>query len=359
MLKMVSKELRIHSWRFKEDPAVTEAMLYFSVHTYREAQLIGGRNVLDSDSDKQTAIIEREFIFSLAHKLGISCLRIFADSWQSFLSCQELQQLIVRVAPTDGDGDSDDEVTPTLAPELVKIINEFYNSQLFHDEYSCLLLTKYFKPTDTEYARIVAMILQNVEHYDASALFHLAQLQAGNRRIRKDVMDTNIFAIISRAFENLSGKSSPKICEFIDWLFTMCTSTCRDPARSPFYTKMINLICKHARKHQEILLQVLQRIESQGSLMKHSTAAKVGEALIGGYREHFVSRFRECGHSAYATIISEMHRARLECRHYVKNGDVMFDSEVIGVIRCLHSTKKKLMKLLSVDFPERTRSASF
>jgi len=362
VLKMMSKDLRIHAWRFKEDAAVTEAMLRFVVHTYRESKVSWAQDVLNGadmlgsrDNEEATETVEREFIFSLAHTLGVSCLSIFSESWQTFLSCHELQRLIVTVAPADN---SDEDTTSTLAPELSTIIEEFYNSRLFHDDDSCLLLTKYLKSSDAQYARIIATILENAENYDAGALFHLAQLQAAHRPRRRDVMDTDIFAIITKAFENLRETSSPKILDLIDWMFSLCTSSRREPARSPFYTKMISLICKHARTHQDILLRVLQRIESQGSLMKHATAAELGLALVCGYRDHFVRRFRVCGHAAYAGIISAMQRARLECRHYVKNGEVVFDTEVIDVIRLSYHTKKKLMKLLSVDFPEQPKSTA-
>lgn len=357
LLKMISKDLRINAWRFKEDMAVTEAMLRFSVHSYRESVLSACRDILISasdDGDKQTKVIECEFVFSLARKLGVPSFSIFSDCWQRFLSCQELQQLVVMVA----DKARDDETTWTLAPELAKIIEEFYDARLFHDEDSCLLLMKYLKPTDVQYARIVETIVQNAEHYHAGALLHLAQIQAGNRQSRKEVMDTNIFATITKAFENLSGMPSANILDYIDWVFSMCTSNRREPSRSPFYVKMISLICKNSRAHHEILLRILQRVGSHGSLMKHSTVADLGVALVTRYREYFVGRFRECGHAAYAVIISEMQRARLECRHYVKSGEVMFDSEVIDVIKRTHPTKKKLMKLLSVDFPEHPKPVS-
>jgi len=352
VLKMISKDLRIHSWRFSDDTAVTEALLQFSVHTYRNSQ-VSGANIMSID--RQMDAVEREFIFSLACKLGFSSLSVFSDSWQCFLSCQDLQQLVVMVA----DNDKVDELTSAAPPpQLMKIIMEFYESRLFHDEESCLLLTKYVKPSDGEYARIVEMIVQNAEHYDTGALFHLAQLQAANRRGRKDVMDSSIFTIITKAFENLKGTPSVKLLEYIGWVFSMCTSNRREPAKSPFYTKLMTLVCKHSGAHTDVLLRILQRIESHGSLVKHSTATELGLALVARYREHFLSRFRDCGHAAYAAIISEMIRARLECRHYVKNGEVMFDTEVIEVIRRSHQTKKKLMKLLSADFPEHAKSTS-
>lgn len=352
MLKTIGKDLHMYAWRFSDGSPVIKAMLQFSMCTYRECQQAGGR---DKESDKPTDVMEREFIFSLAHKLGVSSLAIFSGSWQSFLSCKELQQLITMVAPMEDEGD---EMKVELAPELVKIIEEFYESRLFHDEGACVLLTKYFKSADVQYASIVATILENAEHYHAGALFHLAQIQSANRRSRKVAMDGDVFAIITKAFENLNGTSSPKVLECIDWVFSACTSNRRDPARSSFYTKMIGLVCKHARCHQEILLRVLQHVESQASLMKHSTAAELGLALVAGYREHFVSRFGECGHASYAAVIADMQRARLECRHYVKDGEVMFESEVVDVIRSSYHTKKKLMKLLSVDFPKTPKSVS-
>jgi len=294
-----------------------------------------------------------EFIFRLARRLGIFSLRIFMDNWQQFLTCEQLQQLIVLVAPTD----QDDGVTSPLTPELVKIIQAFYSSRLFHNEDSCLLLTKYLKPSDDLYGTVVATILENAEHYNTEALFHLAQLQAANRQRCKDVMDADVFAIVTKAFDNISqASSSEKMLGYIDWLFKMCTSN-RRRSLSPFYAQMISLMCGSGTD-QQILLHVLQRMESQKSLMLHSSSAELGVALVHRYREHFRKRFGECGHTAYSSVISEMHRARRECRQFVKNGEPMFDSEVVDVVRTSHSTKKKLMKLLSVDFPEPPKPAS-
>jgi len=351
VLKMISEELRVCERDFEDNMPVTEAMLHYCVHVYRET-----KGMLDHDNlgtkRKQTA--EHEFIFNLARKLGVSSLRIFSDCWQQFLSCQDLQQLIVTVAP-DG---RDKDVEATLAPELVKIIGQFYVAQLRHDEDSCLLLTKYFKSSDEQYAGIVETIRQNAKFYHAGALFHLAQLQASNRQCCRNIMDTDVFEIITKAFENLSAQPSQKVLDYIDWVFSTCTSNKRSPAKSPFYMKLINMISKHSRAHPEMLLRVLQHMETHGSLMKHSTAAELGSSLVTGYCEHFLGRVRDCGHAAYATVIAEMQRARLECRHYVTNGETMFDSEVIGAIRKVHSTKKKLMKLLSDNFPEPPKSDS-
>ena len=359
VLKMISKELRIHAWQLKPaDSAVTEALLRFVIHVYRESQLVHVRDSFDKD-DEKSETVEREFMFSLAHKLGVRSLAIFSEIWQEFLTCEQLQQLVVMVAPAAAEPEVGG-AAESLSPELIKIIEEFYDCRLFHVEDSCLMLTKYLKPNDTEYSKIVGMILDNSEHYHSEALFHLAQLMASKRRCRRDLMDSDIFAVITKAFDNLSGTSAPgKMLDQVDWMFAMCTGNRRDPARSPFYAKMINLLCRPGDgTHREVLLRVLQRMESQPSLMKHPTAAQLGLTLVSGYRKYFTGRFHVCGHAAYAGIIAEMQRARLECRHYVKNGEVVFDNEVVDLIRRSHGTKKKLMKLLSVDFPEPAKTVS-
>jgi len=354
VLKMIFGELRSKMWAMREDEVVTEAVLRFSVHVYRESQLMRVSDNKHVDSAELEDCVEREFIFSVAHKLGVASVRVFSDSWEQFLTCQQLQQLIVMLAPTD-DKDQAERLTSPLAPELIEIIEAYYSSWLFHGEDSCLLLTKYFKSTDVVYGRIVDIILKNAAHYHCEALFRLAQLQAANRQESgREVMDQDVFDIVTKAFDNLSKTSSPgKMVDYIDWLFTMCTSSHSDPAQCPFYSRMINLVCR-PDTHQQILLHVLQRMTSHKLLMNHSSANRLGHALIQRYREHFPKRFGECGHTAYVVVIAEMHRARLECRHFVDNGEVVFDSEVVDVVRRSHSTKKKLMKLLSVDFPERS-----
>lgn len=300
--------------------------------------------------DKYSDSAEREFIFSLADKLGIASLQVFAGNWQDYLTCQQLQQLIMRVAPAD-----DVDHAPRT-PDLTKIIQTFYSSRLCHDEDSCQLLTKYVKPSDKLYGKIVTTILKNAGNYHSEALFQLAQLQAANRQACGEVMNADIFSIVTKAFEKLSQvSSSAKMLDYVDWLFTMCTG--RNACHQPFFADMINLVCS-PDTHQQILLRVLQRMESHELLKKHPSVAGLGLALISKYGQHFVKRFGECGHMAYALVIAEMQRARLECRHFVENGEATFDAQVVECVRSSHGTKKKLIKLLSADFPERPKPES-
>ena len=339
MLKMISEELRVYERDFEDNMPVTEEMLHYCVHVCHKTKC-----KLDYD------YLGMEQIFNLARKLGVSSLRIFSDSWQQFLSCKGLQQLIVEVAPPYG------TVEASLAPELLKIIGQFYVAQLHHGEDSCLLLTKYFKSSDEQYAAIVETILQNAKFYHAGALFHLAQLQASNRQCCQNIMDTDVFEIITKAFENLSEEPSEKVLGYIKWVFSMCTSDERSPEKSPFYMKLMNVILKQISNscaHPKMLLVIVQHMDPQCLPV---TAEELRSSLVTGYCEHFLGRVRDCGRAAYATVIAEMHRTRRQlCR--VRNGETMF-SEVIGAIRKVHSTNKKLMKLLSDNFPEPPKSDS-
>jgi len=163
-------------------------------------------------------------------------------------------------------------------------------------------------------------------------------------------MDGEVFAVIVKAFEKIAAVT-PKILEAVDWVFAASSINRRDPAKSPFYGKLMSCICTSAKSHPEIILKVLQSMEPHAALMRHSSATDLAVALISAYKDHFMFRFRDCGHAAYSTVIGEMLRARLECKHYMKNGESDFDTEVVEFIRRMHSTKKKLMKLLVQDFP--------
>lgn len=338
-MKMISKDLRIHVWRFKEEHRVIEAMLRFSIHAYRESQ---SPLNLNADS-KRVESVDREFVFSLARKLGISSLRIFSETWQNIFSCKDLQELIIFLEPKDGEN-------LNLPDVVTKVIMEFYEAKRFHEEDACLLLTRFFLPADPSYRLAVEKILENSDQYHACALFHLAQLQLQQKQRRRDVMDQEVFAIVIKAFERINT-ITPKLLEYIDWVFTACTRNRSDPSRSPFYNKMIQCVCQYAKSHPEVILKVLQNMEQHPVLIRHSSAVDLGNSLIGAYKEHFLCRFRDCGHAAYMTVIGEMQRARLECKHYIKNGDIDFDSEVVEFIRRMHNTKKKLMKMLDQEFP--------
>ena len=215
---MIFQELRSNESALSEDDVVTEAALRFAVHVNRDrlSQLMCVRYSYSVIDDKRGESNEHQFIFRLARKLGVSSLRVFTDSWQDFLTCQQLQQLIVTVAPTDDSSDPS-----PLAPELTRVIQSFYESQLFHDEDACLLLTKYLKSSDALYGRIVATILKNAQHYHSEALFQLAQLQAALTGRNREVMDSGVFAIVIKAFDNLSKSTttSAKMLDYIDWLF--------------------------------------------------------------------------------------------------------------------------------------------
>jgi hypothetical protein len=350
LLKMISKDLRLHVWRFKEEHHVIEAMLRFSIHAYRESQTALVSSSSSSNGDgKRSDSVEREFIFSLARKLGVSGLTIFSDCWQRIFSCKDLQELILMMEPKSTDQEGNPVYPP--APEITSIVMEFYDAKRFHDDDACMLMMHFFKTGDENYNLAVKKILENAENYHAAALFQLAHLQHELQR-RKDVMTGEVFDIVVKAFEKITTVS-PKILEHVDWVFQKCTNiTRRDIAKSPLYMQMVDAVCQHCASHPEIMLRILEHMEPHASLMCHVSATKLGSMLVSAYREHFQVRFRDCGHAAYANVISEMQRARIECKHYVKNGDSVFDSEVVEVIRRTQNTKKKLMKLLSVDFPE-------
>ena len=338
LLKMISKDLRMHVWRFKEEHRVIEAMLRFSIHAYRESQ-----STISLGESKRVESVDREFVFSLARKLGVPSLSIFSECWQNIFSCKDLQELVLFMEPKVGE-------QRALPAEVTTIIMEYYDAKRFHEDDACTLMTRFFKPGDDNYQTAVRKILDNWDNYHAGALFHLAQLQQQQRRRRKDVMDQEVFAVVQKAFEKISLVSA-KILEYVEWVFIACTcSNRKDPSKSLFYGKMVACVCQHARSHPEVILKVLQSMEPHPALMKHSSAIDLGAALIGSYKEHFLCRFRDCGHAAYTTVIGEMHRARLECKHYIKNGDIDFDAEVVEFIRRMHSTKKKLMKMLDQDF---------
>jgi len=341
----------MHVWRFKEENRVIEAMLRFSIHAYREAQLLLGNSF--NSSDRQAESVEREFIFNLTRRLGILSLAIFSQGWQSIFSCKELQELIMIIEPKVNENPD-----LPLPDNVISVIMEFCEAKCFHEEDACVLLTKFFKPGDTNFCIAIDKIIGNAENFHAGALFHLAQLQQTQKRGRKNVMDADVFAIVEKAVEKIS-QVTPKILEYIDWMFTSCiSSNRREPLKSAFLSKMVTVVCSRAQSHPEIILRLLQNMEQhQQGLVRHSTTSELGTALVIAYREHFACRFRDCGHAAYATVIAEMQRARLECKHYVKNGETDFDAVVVEYIRRTHHTKKKLMKLLLQEFQLAAKSS--
>jgi hypothetical protein len=350
---MISKDLRMHLWRFKDENRVIEAMLRFSMHAYRESQSVPGGGSTASGDSKRTESVEREFIFNLARKLGVHSLSIFSDCWQRIFSCKDLQELILFVEPKNGE--NPDQPLPA---EVVNIIMEFCDAKRFHEEDACLLLTKFFQPGDGNFDLAMNKIISNADQYHAGALFNLAQLQQAQKRGRKDVMDAEVFAIVEKALEKIS-QVTPKILEYVDWMFTSCiNSNRRDPSKAAYLTKMAKVVCSRVQSHPEIILRLLQNMEQQQVLMRHAAASDLGSALVTAYREHFSSRFRDCGHAAYATVIAEMQRARLECKHYVKNGDADFDAKVVEHIRRTQHSKKKLMKLLQQEFQQQQQQTS-
>ena len=346
MLRMITEDLRSHTPKFDDCLPVTEAVLQFAVCTLCRCEHGAAEPCSRCwDGRQQIGRTEREFIFDLAKKLGVSSLRIFSGNWQSFLSCHELQQLIVSVAaPPEAN---------ILAPELIRIIDEFYESRFDHDEDSCLLLTKYFQPGDAQYANIVSMIVKNADHYEAEALFQLAQLQASNR-LTADVMNDQVFAIVSTAVGKLGHEPpSQKILDYVDCAFLMCTS-----GHEVNVTKFVSLLCKQApeRAHLSgVILRVLQRVGASHASLMQSSASELGKALIASYRRHFEAHLSECGgrasYAATTALVAHMRHAQSECAENVKDGQALFQSEIVDYVRLRYHSRKKLMELLAVSFP--------
>lgn len=149
--------------------------------------------------------------------------------------------------------------------------------------------------------------------------------------------------------EQIQYRGSP-LYEQLDWLFKVCTTgPIKDIHKSPHFQKMITMITKHAASAPDVLLRILQNVEKTPSLLKH--VESISQALVGSYLEYFSNKLFSCSHSAYNNVINEMLRAKLDCKHFLKDGEAQFDERVVSSIRSLHRNRKKFIRMLDAEFP--------
>ena len=231
---------------------------------------------------------------------------------------------------------------------------------MVHEDSACSLLS-FFKPDDINFKKASKAILSNAKNYTANSLFELAKMELANNgkktRSGEELLNEDVFAIVGNALSNLWMTSPTSITadtyNHLEWLCAKCTvGTIKDAtAKNSFLMRTITLLKENCGSHPGVLLHVLQKLERMPSFAK--AASSLGDALIGAYAQHFVERFHECSHSAYGNVINEMRCAQLHCKQYVKTGDVLFESRVVSKVRDIHFGKKKLLRMLDVEFRQK------
>ncbi len=357
LVQMVTRDLRLHMQKFQVNIPLMEASLSIiiqSLKVYDRHYLTGEEQISRSE--------DFSFLLTLVARLGLGSLRLFGTEWYTYLKCADAKRIIEVLSP-------DISSARTVPKEVVALIMQYFGANQQHGESACDLL-KHFKPADANYKAAVNKICENAMYYSANALFEIARYEvkvapspppAKKGRgsgaaavVSKETMNKDAFAVIEKAIENLTRTSAPNITSVtyahLDWVCDLCNNTpvSKEVPKGYFFSEFIKLLQKHAKCHPGVLMRILQYVEKMPALLK--VANVLGDTLVESYQAHFTQRLRECGHAAYSSVINEMHRARLQCRQYTKNGDSKFDIEVVKHVRSCHNGKKKLLKMLDQEF---------
>ena len=370
LLKMLSKDVRLQLVKFEGVPELIEATLRFAIHAFRKTENL---YLLRYSAESRT--LDREFIFSLARKIGVPALKLFVGHWESTFSCDDIHDLLLML-------ETPIKACASLPVDVNKLIMQYYEASAYHGERACDLLT--FCNTKM-YQQCKEKILEQPKHYHVNALFELAQKEQEQHQVKvratakptkstakstsksaksadtaanppKPVpLSKESFEIVQKALTNLRMQKkdiNSKTYECIDWMYEACIAGAKDAREinnRAMFSDMLVAVSDNSHATPEVLLRLLQNMGSTVNLVKLA-AGPLATALVTAYQNYFDLRYSECTHAAYASIINEMHRARLHCKQYLKTGDQQFDEEVVNYVKRAHSGKKKLVKMLNIEF---------
>lgn len=343
LLKMVSKDIRLQLVKFESVSELVEAALRFAIHAYKKTE-----NLYLLRYSSETRALDREFIFSMARKIGVPSLKLFAGQWQSTFMCDDIRELLLMLEGAI-------KAVNPLPKDVVSLVTQYYEAAEYHSENACDLLA-FCNPK--MYQQCKAHILKSPHHYHVNALFELARrehTQSPAKLLRSPVLNDKSFDVVQKALYNIRVQKkdiNDKTYEFIDWMYEAIIVHAKDAkeiSNRPMFIKMVDAVSSSSLASHEVLLRLLQNMGHTPNLLKIA-AAPLAKALLSAYQKYFDSRYCECSHSTYAQIINEMHRARLHCKEYLKSGDKQFDQDVVSFVKKNHSGKKKLVKMLTTEF---------
>lgn len=333
------------------------------LHTLEKAKVF----YLGLDSEEAARRMEKEFLVTLINHLGLEGLRLLVGRWDGPLKCREIKELVVSFEPQI-------RALGTVPRDVIALLHEFFASRCQHDEDACDLL-RFFVPRDENWYFAVRAILENARFYHPNTFFELARQEYQHTMSSPaDALPgavpgfatTGSFEIVlsflEKGFECFQKgydychplTSNAKTMQYVDW---MCNAFVVDgfgggvidaTSTNTNIVRIVQLVNERARGSPDFILRMLQNMERSAIAARYAEPLRSG--LVLAYKEHFDYKVYQSSHSAYASVINDMHRARLVCKQYVPNGEADFDAVVVDHVRTVHRSKKKLVKMLASEF---------
>ena len=349
LLRMIQQVVRDHAKKLSVGAPLVEATLRLVLHVFKSYKQTNNYNIQRFSAENRLS--DRQFVFQLARQMGTASLKLFAGQWEEVFSVDDMQELVMMFAAQICE-------SKTVPRNVVSIITQFYDCKMPHNESACDLLSLYTLG-DANYSAAVIKIRTNLRHFHPNAIFELAKQQQTLNVAGSDhriLMDESTFSLVEHALENIQVSpetTNAKTREYVRWTYRCCggggSNKPKDIAKSALFTRMIRMLCENACYSPDVLLVMLECLDKVPGMTRHVVA--LGATLLSAYLHYFDRRFSECSHAAYANVIGEMQRARLQCRQYVKDGDTQFADTVVTAVRTSHGGKKKLQKMLEKEFP--------
>ena len=340
--------------RFQTQPSVLEALFKLSIYILKIVKRFAW-----SSGD-------HDMVISLACELGTRSLHHLSGNWEGLFDCSQLKRLIDRLSTNF----KDKKPPPT---DVTHIILEFFESSQWHSEEDASDLLGYFSPGDDNYEKVIKAIMdKSPTSFHPNVLFSVAKQQLDmsksptKARSMVKPMNADTFAMVEKALEMLpkldhSGSHSQlyysgaqwveSITHNIEWLVQACTT--RSPktiAKDQWFKKMVAAFCliEECASKSEVLFLLLEKLKDIPHIDKHRS--HLGTALMASLITHFNYRLHRISHTSYRTVVNEMHKARIKCKQYLTEGDILFVEKVIPGIKENNHTKRKLMKMIDEDF---------
>lgn len=301
-----------------------------------------------------------ETLIVLGQQLEMEFPKLVLPFWQElckFYTSTQLKALIeiMKCAITN---------EAAVPSDLVQMLSRYFEAEFRHDEECCELL-KLFDPTDKYHHQMLKKVTTNFTSYTPAALLLMAKNeheQVGVCKSKEEIFTKDVFKLIQLSYERIRSLNSDissrfsyrdsSACSYLKWFFDIISQNgTKAVIKGAQFDLFVNGLAECMKGDADMLVAFFKAVENNVVLFEH-TKLLLGKKLIMSYQTHFDRELRNCNHTSYHRILSDMCRSKHLCSQYVENGSEEFVAVVIEKVRKWHKGKKKLLKLMDDFFVE-------
>ena len=343
-----------------ESKEVLTALAKFMMHC------IKFRNTYDADKIGVSENNTLRIMSNLCSELGKMFIELVVANWQDVVTCFSsfpLDDLLNKMK-----GYYNQDVAPSV--EVVNAILNPLSGEFQHDVKSCEILT-FFKLGDNYFDQAVTLIRDNIDNFTPEAVLFVAKMcrehqTALSERIPSgEVFSRDVERFVKGALKRLmTGKKPchsipspsnrsclPSSCphEQIEWIFEAFTEKPpKDVVRCKQFKDILTLVREVFADDLPTILSICACVENETLLLTKCTSV-FGKRIIQLVHDCVFEKWRSVGNRRYDELLTDLGIIQNHLVKYVCNGREVF-IKLIGEIKLLHNTKRKLLAELNRKF---------